>query len=279
MSNDYIPFFSSRQSSSLRGSTDNNHRSLRVRQPCTLVAVETHFEDEVEENNESRERMYNGSSSRNNGSGRRDLHETEKLLKCELQEEDRAAVGKYFVAVHGIEESRFDDIVSGDTTLMSEEAMIMDGEMWLPADATIEFGSNSQNDRRLETSKTLGVKKVLVIRANGRDLSTTSTSKTLSDKVFGTYGDTATLESQYKACSHGKIDFQPFHGMTTGGTFVENGVLDVNIDLQVAGTIRYEIEDAIEEAADRLVGSLHEQFDHVMLCLPPGTTAGANRGW
>jgi len=261
-------------SKSLRGAIDN-HRALRVQQPCTLIRVETEFEDELEENNASRERMYNGSGN----SGTRKLNPEEIQIKCELQEEDRAVVGKHFISINGIETSQLDNIVSGDTTLMAEEAMIMDGEMWLPAGAAIEFGSNGQNNRRLQTSRTHGIKKVLVVRADAQGSVTTATKETLSDKVFGTNGDTATLKSQYLACSHGKLIFQPFQGMTTGGTYVENGVIDVTITNEVPGASRYDIEDALEEAADKLVGSLREQFDHVMLCLPPGSASGSNRNW
>lgn len=219
--------------------------------------------------------MYNGSGA----GGNRKLHETEKLLRCELQEEDRATVGKYFVPVHGIEMSEFDNIVSGDTTLIAEEAMIMDGEMWLPADATIEFGSNGQSDRRLQASRKEGTKKVLVIRADGRGSSTTASNALLSDKIFGTNGDQHTLKSQYHACSHGKFELEPYVGMTTGGTYINNGVLDVKIDTNIPGESRYVIEDALETAAYQLVGRFQDQFDHVMLCLPPGSASGNSRHW
>ena len=246
-----------------------------------MIRVETQYEDEtVVDSYESRQRIYNGSG--NNGT--RKLQEQtyeENEVKCELQEEDRAAAGKYFVSINGIESSQLDNIVSGDTTLMAEGAMIMDGELWLPAGAAIEFGSNGENDRRrlLQTSRTHGIKKVLVVRADATGAVTSATKETLSDKVFGTNGDTATLRSQYRACSHEKLDFQPFEGMTNGGAVVESGVIDVNIDTYVPGTSRYTVEDALEEAADELVGNLSAQFDHVMLCLPPGSTSGSSRNW
>jgi len=261
---------------SLRGSMENNRRALRVKHPCILVRVETQFEDELEENYGSRDRIYNDSGN----SGARKLHGGERKIRCELQDEDRAAVGKSFVSVNGIEASQIENIESGDTTLISDDAMIMDGEMWLSADAAIEFGSNRQNNRRLlQTSRTHGVKKVLVVRADAQGSATTPTRETLSNKIFGTHGDSNTLRSQYFACSQGKVVFQPFEGMTTGGTVIQNGVLDVTIDITAPGTSRYDIEDALEKAADQLVGSLHDQFDHVMLCLPPGTTSGSNRNW
>ena len=264
---------------------EKNHRALRVQNPCTLVRVETHYAEEEnteEQLDRSRERLYNG--WRNSGRRNRNLHggNGEDVIKCELQEEDRAAVGKYFVNVNGIESGQLENIVSGDTTLISNEAMIMDGEMWLPAGAAIEFGSNGENDRRKLNSslRQEGIKKVLVVRADAQGSSTSASKEVLSDKIFGTYGDTATLKSQYLGCSHGKLELQPFVGMTQGGTYIESGVLDVSVDNYIPGAPRFEIEDALEEAANRLVGRLNQQFDHVMLCLPPGTTTdGIAGGW
>lgn len=260
------------QSPSLRG---NSRRALRVQHPCTLVRVETQYDYQLEENFESnRQKLYEGAGR----AGNRKLQADDDLVKCELSEVDRQSVGKYFVNVNGIESSQLENIVSGDTTILAEGATIMDGEMYLPADASIEFGSNEENRRKLQSwqeySRRNGIKKVLVVRANGQGSSTTANSQTLSDKIFGTHGDTATLRSQYQQCSHGKLDLQPFEGTTRGGTYINGGVLDVNIDMYVPGANRYAVEDALENAADQLVGGLRDQFDHVMLCLPPGTSQG-----
>ncbi len=265
-----ISFSAHLQASSLRGSSDsrNNRRGLRVQHPCTLVRVETQYEYQLEENFESnREKLY---AANNGGSRRRELQADTDDIKCELQEADQQVFGQLFVNVNGIDSSQLENIVSGDTTIMAEGAMIVDGEMYLPADAQVEFGSNEEN-RRLQATRQQGAKKVLVVRANGRGASTTASAQTLSDKIFGTHGDTATLRSQYSQCSHGKLDLQPYQGTTWGGTYIEDGVLDVTIDMDVPGANRYAVENAIEAAASQLVGGFRGQFDHVMLCLPPGT--------
>ena len=253
------------QLNSLRGSTENAHRGLRVQHPCTLVHIETQYENEIAiDDDESRRLQSYG----------------EDNYKCELQEEDRKAAGKYFVSIHGIESDQLKNITSGETTMVVDGAMIMDGSLYVPAGAAVEFGTNEYNNRRLQqTSVVEGTKKVLVVRANGKGATTTASKEILSDKFFGTNGDTATLRSQYLACSHGKLDFQPFQGRTLGGAVIDKGVLEVNIDTYVPGASRYTVEDALEEAADALVGDLREQFDHVMLCLPPGTKAGSINNW
>eukprot|EP00532_Pseudo-nitzschia_australis_P019886 CAMPEP_0168305638 /NCGR_PEP_ID=MMETSP0142_2-20121227/50919_1 /TAXON_ID=44445 /ORGANISM="Pseudo-nitzschia australis, Strain 10249 10 AB" /LENGTH=102 /DNA_ID=CAMNT_0008257169 /DNA_START=75 /DNA_END=379 /DNA_ORIENTATION=- len=75
----------------LRGSKENNRRVLRVQHPCTLVQIETEYEEEITETDEitytSRDRIYNGSGG---AGGSRKLHEEDFEVKCELQEEDRA---------------------------------------------------------------------------------------------------------------------------------------------------------------------------------------------
>jgi len=262
-------------SASLRGSNESsiyNRRGLRVQHPCTLVRVETQYEYQLEENFESnREKLY---AANNGGGRRRQLQADTDDIKCELQEADQEVFGQLFVNVNGIDSTQLENIVSGDTTIMAEGAMIMDGEMYLPADAQVEFGSNGEENRRLQAIRQQGTKKVLVVRANGQGASTTASAQTLSDKIFGTHGDTATLRSQYSQCSHGKLDLQPYEGTTWGGTYIEDGVLDVTIDMQVPGAKRYAVENAIEAAASQLVGGIRGQFDHVMLCLPPGTDEG-----
>mmetsp|Transcript_32943 Transcript_32943/g.36717 ORF Transcript_32943/g.36717 Transcript_32943/m.36717 type:complete len:675 (+) Transcript_32943:119-2143(+) len=249
------------QQHSLRG-----FRRLRVQYPCTLVNIETQYKNELaNDEDESRKLQSYG----------------EDNYKCELQEEDRRNVGKYFVSINGIESDQFNNVTSGETTIMVDGAMIMDGTLYIPAGAAVEFGtSQNNNNRRLQqASRTKGTKKVLVVRANGNGASTTATKETLSDNIFGTNGDNATLHSQYLACSHGKLDFQPFRGQTLGGTYIDNGVLEVDIDIHVPGASRYEVEDALEEAADALVGDFRQQFDHIMLCLPPGTSLGSSNNW
>jgi hypothetical protein len=65
----------------------------------------------------------------------------------------------------------------------------------------------------------------------------------------------------------------PFEGETSTGVTVKNGVISVSIDQNFVGSDRYTAEDALESAAANLVGNLN-QFDYVMLCLPPGTDGG-----
>ena len=72
----------------------------------------------------------------------------------------------------------------------------------------------TSNSRRLTT----GTKTVLVVRVVANDSSTTASAAQLSDSVFGTNGDLVNLKTQYAACSHNQLQFQP-----ATGTGITNG--------------------------------------------------------
>ena len=72
----------------------------------------------------------------------------------------------------------------------------------------------TSNRRRLTT----GTKTVLVVRVVANDSSTTASADQLSDSVFGTNGDLVNLKTQYAACSHNQLLFQP-----ATGTGIANG--------------------------------------------------------
>jgi len=77
----------------------------------------------------------------------------------------------------------------------------------------------TSNRRRLTT----GTKTVLVVRVVATDSSTTASAAQLSDSVFGTNGDLVNLKTQYAACSHNQLQFQPATGtgITNGNQIVD----------------------------------------------------------
>lgn len=213
-----------------------------------------------------------------------DAKQTEKKkgdeIRCELIGDDiEKADGHHFVPIVGIEEESLIGIESGVSTFTAEGAVILGGKLQIPQGASIEVGSiddfidgidengkmrwrrlQNQRQRRL---RPLGVKRLLVVRADAYDGSTTADVAELSDDIFGTSGDKVTLKSQYRKCSHGKLTFEPYDG--------EGGVIEVELDRNVNGEKQFDIQDAMIDAAEKLVGNLADKADHVMLCLPKGT--------
>jgi hypothetical protein len=120
---------------------------------------------------------------------------------------------------------------------------------------------------------------VLAIRIKGKDISTTSSMVEISNAIFGTGGDQINLKERYASCSYGQLQMEPYSGTTKSGYSIpENGnavgVVEVVINKKVKGATDSSIENAAFNAATALLGNLKSQFDHVMLCLPPGISGG-----
>ena len=118
----------------------------------------------------------------------------------------------------------------------------------------------SRQRRRL---RPIRKRRMLVIRADASDSSTSADAAQLSNDIFGTSGDRVTLKSQYRKCSHGKVLFAPYDDDT--------GVVEVQLDGNVNGKDKFTIQDAMLNAATEMLGNLTDQADHVMLCMPKGT--------
>ena len=273
-----------------------HHRRLqRPVHPCLLVRVEVEYGvikangviiDETFLEDTS---YYNGRGSSGGASSSSSRNNNQDNIVCELLDEDVDMAGQYFVPILGIDEAGLAHVVSGETTLLADGAAFFDGALQIPADAAIEFGTVDENDaRKLQRQRrqqqqqqqeqphrhlerAIGERKVLAVRVIGEDVSTTASSNDIANNIFGTAGDTATMASQFQQCSHGKLEMQPFTGRTTTGVLVQKGVVDITIPNIVNGADRRTIEQAVQIAAKTKVGDLR-QFDHVMLCLPPGSS-------
>lgn len=246
----------------LRGEQQGHRELQRPEYPCILVRVETEYEPIDVDGRE----LFS------------DFIPDE--VRCELSDDDvEKAGGQYFVALVGMESSQFDFIDSGRSTLRADGAILHDGALHIPSNAaiqigTIDDGSFDNRDagrwrslRMRRASRRLGTpfgkKKVLVVRANAWDASTTANAITLSNNIFGTGGDPVNLKSQYDECSYGQLTFEPFDE--------GNGVIEVTLKANVAGRDRRDVEAMMTSAAIEQMGSLPDQFDHVMYCMPPGT--------
>ena len=128
-----------------------------------------------------------------------------------------------------------------------------------------------EHGRRLAVT---GEKEMLAIRVVANDASTTASTDDISDSWYGTYGDPVNLKSQYAACSYGALQCNAASKTTSSGVAVSNGVYEVTISENVSGAADSTIRNAVTAAGDAALGKMIDQFDHVMLCLPPGTSGG-----
>ncbi len=147
-----------------------------------------------------------------------------------------------------------------DDTLMKEGAYFdYDGSFVLPDLDGVEYGSVDNNSTNRKLASTTGVKTMLVVRIVALDSSTTSSEEELSDSWFGTNGDPVNLKSQFEACSYNKLSINSDIGAV--------GVTTVNLDMNITGVASTTVQWAAVDA----LGTFSNQYDHVMLCIPPGT--------
>ena len=96
-------------------------------------------------------------------------------------------------------------------------------------------------------------------------------SNQLKDDVFN---DSASLKTQYEACSNGKLKIQPYDGTTSLGTRIQGGVYEMKLsDIVAKESDRGQLQSASFREAEKQIGSLTTEFDLVMFCMPPGTSA------
>lgn len=192
---------------------------------------------------------------------------------CELQNEDVTLSGRVFVPLPDLNETFFAEhnVTSGETTLVANGATI-DGEgLHIPSESCPILGEvppGSRRRRLASNTVVTGTKSVLVIRVRSTSdaAETSSSADTLYQRVFA---DAVNLKSQTLACSHGKLNFVPASGHPT----ITNGVTTVQMAARVIGRNFNQVEDDVIAAATAQLGggALNSKFNHVMICMPPGT--------
>jgi hypothetical protein len=209
---------------------------------------------------------------------------------CELHDDDYQALFSPFVTLDGIEDSVLEEdnsVVSGVTTILAEGGNIVNGTLKVPPNATIEYGiaelrgpaNNAGQAGGEATTASRGlmpvtIRKVIAVRVRANDYSPGARLAEISDKIFGTDGDAVNLVERYDSCSYGQVLFQPYTGVTTTGESISNGVFEIRINMSVRGRAKGDVKDAAIAVVKDKLGNLADQFDHVMLCLPPNTEDG-----
>jgi hypothetical protein len=174
------------------------------------------------------------------------------------------------------------DLARGETHVLipSGHAIIEEDENGLPAIVypnTTSLVTIPPPNRRLLSvqDRREGVKRVLVLRVDGADSRLSLTQSDLSKRIFGigSGAPAVNIRSQYQACSFGKFRVVP-----AIGTGITNGVATVTIG-NVKGKNPFNLENqAVTAAQNKLqIGDLEAVFDHVLICLPPGTLYDGTR--
>jgi hypothetical protein len=124
--------------------------------------------------------------------------------------------------------------------------------------------------RRLGGIKFEGDKKILLVRVtdvDGRAVS--SSARTISDKFFGTYGDTMTVRSGFEDCSFGKLKLTYDYGTTKYDSVLSApGVIDVEIGIKLTTSPQLSIIQAAATAAmNKMNVGFPGPFAHIIFIL------------
>jgi len=178
------------------------------------------------------------------------------------------------LGIDGVSSQFFDDIgaVSGETTVFSSSATLKKNKVHFDQRQKPIVGKKRGKKGRRKLATT-GTHTVLVVRVIASDGPTTSNETVLSDKVFGTYGDMLNLKSGYNACSYGQLQMVP-----VTNSKVTNGVISLTVATKAKGIDTSILESAVMNAISNTLGS-SSQFDHVIICLPPGALFSNVGGW
>ena len=167
---------------------------------------------------------------------------------------------------------------SGETDLSFPEDAVID-----EATATIKSNSppglakkdlESVRQRR-NLATVVGDKTILAVRVIAANASYGFSEATLSDEVFGTFGDVFNLKSGYSQCSHGKLNMIKANDQTENGVTISNGVVTITVATNTSegdGVMRNDITAKLNSVFG--VTSPTALANHVMYCLPPGTMGG-----
>ena len=168
-----------------------------------------------------------------------------------------------------VTDASFREVADGNFRVAIDGASVNeDGVIRLERDATVrplqvdEERNPAMDQWHRQTSATMGTKTLYVVRVSTPD---SSHSKSLSQLISGMFSTTSTsFQSQYRACSFGKLVWQSAGGM------------DVTLDNRVAA---YTSPSQLAEAAIRKVEArigkpISSLADKIVFCQPPGTS-----GW
>lgn len=134
----------------------------------------------------------------------------------------------------------------------------------------IKITTNSEENSRRLSSVYEGIHRVLVVRVTDRNgLAVPEDAATISDKFFGTYGDTRTLVSGFRRCSFGKLLMTNNYGTDEyDNLLAAPGVMELTIDVGLQSSTQEEIAESAQRALTTKLGhELPGPFHHIAFVL------------
>jgi hypothetical protein len=134
-----------------------------------------------------------------------------------------------------------------------------------PGNIILQTTNKERTTDRLTYEGEISTLAIRVIDKNGLAI---DDANTISDKLFGTFGDTATMYSQFAECSFNKLKISWRHSSSITKELSAPGVLEVEIPISITEKSQDIIRSAVINAAnDKLGITLPGPFHHVMVML------------
>jgi len=154
-------------------------------------------------------------------------------------------------------------LLKGDRQILIKEGTINNGTVIIPDDTRIIL---KPGGRVIEDLSGYVTRRVLVLRVSTIGSNQTYTTDELSHNFFA--DNDLTLKSQYAACSHGKLTFEPVSSNVSD--HIEGGVLDVELNVTAHSMERNELGNLAIGEAERLIGNnLIDVANNIIICQPP----------
>lgn len=148
--------------------------------------------------------------------------------------------------------------------------------------ASFELVMNSIRTRSLVEHRKLrstGSHSTLVVRVSTDIEEPSASADRLSGAVFN-LGDNfaVSMDSQFRSCSSNQLAFHP-----ASADNIVNGVYELKIGGMISGQNIFAVENILAAEMSSNLGSrfdtLSSPYDHVIYCLPSGTTLGGDSDW
>jgi len=220
--------------------------------------------------------------------------------KSSLSSDDSGGEEEFLIIQSGQSQMRFregivdriDNIMYVDLPSVTEVIVVHNTD-----DDDDDDDNDEHHQRELEFPQvaTIGKKKTLVVRvstffdgSDGEEIQSSSAAVSVSlDEIQKyVYNAPFSLKGKYEECSYGKLQINPYTGLSTGNSVlhiqpkqINDGILNVQLskeqtdDLLLAKSVG-NIHRYAREATELQVGTLKNQFDLVLFCLPPSVKTG-----
>lgn len=201
------------------------------------------------------------------------------LVLDETQEQDMISYMESGKLVPNLTELLFTSSVNEGVNMNNVQVQVQidNDAVHIPRGTDIStFMGGVSRTRRGRRASVQGDRKILVVKViDSTDKQVDFTTAQISDDIFGTNGDKTNARSQFDACSHGLLNFEP--AATPAATKSSDGVITVNIDIPLDGSSRSTVRAAVASKAEAMGVSIPGEYDYVMYTLE--NCYGINCGW